>query len=205
MQEKTIKSNYYTSMWSGDFGNKYTDRCQIDYIPRVPVFSRLFEGLDIESVLEVGCNMGHNLQAIEHFIPNIQGVEVNKYAIKQSEMRERVVVGEAQNLPWIDESFNMVFTAGVLIHIEEKDLKKVMSEMYRVSNRYIMMIEYPNEEQVGRRYRDFDDKEGVWSRPYGRVIENMLDVKRVKQGHMKDISNEHWGFSKDCDYWIYEK
>jgi hypothetical protein len=169
--------------------------------------------------------MGHNLLAINEATDSeIQGLEINKYAVEKSEIPAKIVLGSAYDLPWIDNSFDLVFTAGVLIHIptngmitipvysgtlshpDSKCLEEAMKEMYRVSNKFIMMIEYPNEKEEGREYRDFGDKEGVWSRPYGKIFQELFPTaKLVKTGHMKDLGESEWGFTKDCDFWIFEK
>ena len=211
--------NYYQNEWAGAFGRKYTDRCQIDYQPRIEIFKKLLIGIkwdNIKSALEIGCNLGHNLRAIadtriEDSVPleepiRIQGIEINPYAIEKSEMKDSIVLGSAYELPWIDNSFDLVLSAGVLIHIPPDSLEKAMKEMYRVSNKFIMMIEYPNEKEVGREYRDFGNKEGVWSRPYGEIFQKLFpESKLIKTGHMKDLGESEWGFTKDCDYWIFSK
>jgi len=50
--------------WKGDFGKAYTDRNVIDWQRRAPAFQKMFEGLALDRVLEVGCNRGHNLPAV---------------------------------------------------------------------------------------------------------------------------------------------
>jgi ubiquinone/menaquinone biosynthesis C-methylase UbiE len=48
----------------------------------------------------------------------------------------------SDTLPFNDKTFDMVFTISVLMHIEGKDLKKVVSELMRVSKEFICIIEY---------------------------------------------------------------
>ena len=197
--------NYYESQWASDFGDKYTKRCQIDYKPRVPMFKKLLKGLEIESVLEVGANMGHNLVAInEARGADVFGIDINKYAIENALMP--IEYGSAYKLPYDDDTFDLVYTAGVLIHIPPDKLKSAMKELYRVSKKYVLMIEYPADEERGRKYRDFGNKQGVWARPYGHLFQRLFENARlVKTGSMKDIGKDKWGFSKDCDYHIFSK
>ena len=44
-------------------------------------------------------------------------------------------VGDVQNLPHKDESFDIVFNEGVIEHV--KDMRKAVKEMVRVSRKYI--------------------------------------------------------------------
>lgn len=200
-------SDYYLEKWAGEFGDKYTERCDVNYETRVPIFQKLLledEGLSLNSVLEVGCNKGHNLEAINKIYINasgISGIEPNKSLCK----KPNIINGNAYEIPFSDNVFDLVFTSGVLIHIPGEKLEKAMDEMYRVSKKYIMMIEYPADEEKGSRYRDFEDKEGVWARPYGFIFQRRFPgAKLVKGGHIKDLGNDGWGFS-DCDYWVFEK
>ena len=52
-------------------------------------------------------------------------------------------VMDARDLKFPDNSFDMVFCHALLHHIEKEDRKKVMTEMTRVSKKYVAMIE-PN-------------------------------------------------------------
>ena len=221
---KTKEKGMHLNAWSGVHGNEYTDRCDVDPKTRVTPFKRLLKYISnppICYVLEVGCNKGHNLEAIdainhEHDIDTIYvptGIEPNEYAIKKSyvnafENRTRVVHGDVYNMPWIYGTFDVVFTAGVLIHIPTDKLNQAMENMFNVSRKFIMFIEYESEQEKGTNYeQDFDYQEGVWSRPYGRIFEELMGdkVKKVAHGKMEEISNDGWAFSTKCSYWIYKK
>lgn len=198
--------NYYENQWKGKFGNKYTDRCPVEWKPRIAVFDKLLSGLNIESVLEVGCNLGHNLLAINAVTDaDVFGIDINQYAINKSDIKPCLKKASIFNTGFDDNTFDLVLSAGVLIHQHAAQLSEAMLEIHRVSKKYILLIEYPNTEEVGRHYRDFQDKEGVWSRPYGEIFQGLTGAKLLRTGHMKDISDEKWGFSKDCDWWLFRK
>ncbi len=68
------------------------------------------------------------------------------------------------------------------------------------------MIEYPSEKEIGKKYgEDFNNQDGVWSRPYGKIYQEQFskDVL-VEHGKISDLGDDGWGFTK-CDYWIFEK
>ncbi|MHA1486641.1 MAG: hypothetical protein ACTSSC_05670, partial [Promethearchaeota archaeon] len=52
--------------WSGDFGIRYTIRNKIIPGKLVPFYKKALKDLEVERILEVGCNRGHNLKAISY-------------------------------------------------------------------------------------------------------------------------------------------
>lgn len=200
----------YQVAWAGEFGKEYTDRCNVDYKKRMPIFKELTSRLFLDSVLEVGCNKGHNLKAINDmsaFPLNIYGIDTNKEAIENNEFdKTHVIHGSAYDLPWPKGAFNFAFTSGVLIHLPNDKLPKAMEEIYRVSSKYIMSIEYPEKEEHKKDYRIFEGDGGCWGRDYGKIWkEKYPNLKLLKTGKMIDLGDDGWGFSRDCNYWIFQK
>lgn len=155
--------------WKGQFGREYTDRNVVDWASRAEGFDAIFESAPgpIGTVLEVGCNRGHNLEAIvEDRYPAVVGVEPNPYARRIALDRGLIVLpGDAYALPFDDASFDLVFTSGVLIHVPPDRLEDAMAEIVRVSRRYVLAIEYYAETDTEVRYRDRDGL--MWNRDYG--------------------------------------
>ena len=50
--------------WKSEFGDAYTDRNLGEPERRITAFTKMLEGLDIQKILEVGCNRGNNLVAL---------------------------------------------------------------------------------------------------------------------------------------------
>ena len=197
------------SKWSSEFGSAYTERNNPDMYARERIFDKLLGEYDISEVLEVGCNKGHNLDAI--YIAIIEypecgqavGVDVNIDALKQAKDKGHLVLkSSAYDLPFMDKSFDLVFTAGVLIHLD--DHLKAMQEIYRVSNKYILSIEY-----FDKTPRKIEYREGVLCQamPWDKIwLENFTNLKVIKQGEMKDFGiDDGTDFSKRCDYILLEK
>ena len=158
------------SVWGDEFGKAYTDRNVIDWRTRLPAFQQMLDELPIKRVLEVGCNRGHNLVALAELLgedTEVVGVEPNQYALelaRASSVKVAALHGHAFDLPFKDGYFDLVFTAGVLIHIPLADLPTALTEIYRVSKRYILAIEYFAEEETVIHYRDHDDL--LWKRDF---------------------------------------
>lgn len=187
--------------WQGEFGDEYTDRNHVDPQTLVPAFMEMLCGLDVVSVLEVGCNRGHNLQAIRAVLPRarLAGVDPNQYALNVAAPGVELGHANAFHLPYQDGEFDLVFTCGVLIHVAAKDLSRAIKEMYRVSDRYLLVIEYHAPEETPVRYRGHDEL--LWKRDFGREFMDLYpDLGLVWAGFLP----RDRGFD-DCHWWLFEK
>ena len=107
----------------------------------------LMDELRPESVLEVGCGVGRNLRWITQRVDPkcVTGVDMNPKALRFLDTRLPGVKGmhaPARDLPVADRSVEFVFTFGVLDQQPQETLDKVVSEMVRVSSRYVFCGEY---------------------------------------------------------------
>ncbi len=185
--------------WDGDFGRKYTARnqgdrdalCLMDYgVTMSSLFQRFLGPLPRDmGILEVGCNIGTNLLMLREMgFHDLTGVDIEPTALAQAGARGlRVVNANAVSLPFKDESFDLVFTSGVLIHIPPADLETVMDEMLRVSRRYIHGLEYWHPELVEVEYRG--QMGLMWKGPYAELWQARgLDLRRYHRLEYKDGS-----------------
>lgn len=145
-------------LWSGPFGDAYAERNSDAGQGRDTFWSDLLERHPIESALEVGCNVGGNLRWIAAAIgaENVAGVDLNRSALDELERQVpgvTAVQAPGQELPFPDRSFDLVFTAGVLIHIGPADLAAVTAEIVRCSRRFVLCAEYFAEEETEVPYR----------------------------------------------------
>ena len=131
-----------------------------------------------DSVLEVGCNAGTNLQALAHLgFSKLAGVEINPAAI--NEMRGTypelarsadIHTGRLEDvLPAMQPaSHDVVFSMAVLIHLHPSS-RAVFSEMVRIARKYVCVIEA---ERVTNAY--------VFARNYRRVFER-LGAEQIRE------------------------
>ena len=104
-------------------------------------------------VLDVGCGMAHLLYEFTQILPGIavNGVDISHYALTHAkeEVREHLQYGEAQNLPFEDNSFDLVISLATLHNLKIYELKKAVQEIERVSkkNSYIMVESYRNDRE----------------------------------------------------------
>lgn len=155
--------------WAGEFGREYSQRCYADEhsIAKVAVWADILRRAPMANTfLELGCNVGGNLSAIQILRPDAQltGVEINEWAAERAvEATGAVIqVGSIYDTDWTP--VDMTFTAGVLIHTPPDRLMDVYDKLYTLSNRYIMVMEYYSPRPEAIPYRGHTDR--LWKRDF---------------------------------------
>ncbi len=188
------------AFWGGTFGNEYLQRCRVDWQERVPFWRSAVEFCGPATVLEVGCNAGWNLLAIQSIDPTIDchGVDVNASAVNEARAQGiNAEVGSALEIAskYGHESADLVFTAGVLIHVPPSDLERVMRAIIDTSARYVLAIEYQSDKEEEVEYRGHAGK--LWRRDFGKLYQDLGLNLRV-------IMPKVEGFDQ-CAGWLFEK
>lgn len=173
--------------WCGKIGADYTDRSTLSVEELDSLYLRLlgitradlnqqFLGRLPRSlqILEVGCNIGMQLRHLQNLgFWNLQGIELQQYAldrlcVEKVETRQ----GSATDLPYLDKSFDLVLTSGVLIHIHPDNLSRALSEIERCTRRYIWGFEYFSEVLQEITWRKWEDM--LWSADYATLFLNQF-------------------------------
>lgn len=93
-----------------------------------------------KTALEIGCGFGQRVLAMNMFEINAKGIELSKYAVENSLIKEKVIEGNI-----IDEDYikvDLVICYDVLEHIEEKDLDKALNNIYSSGNDFVFSIPF---------------------------------------------------------------
>ena len=185
--------------WSQKIGQAYMEHNKFEPIERKKhrsEFYQLFENYDKNSkILEVGCNLGTNIKILENMnFNNLYGIDIFEGAIntaKTNVPNANFKVGTALNLPYKDNEFDIVFTSGVLIHQDpDTILPKVLSEIYRVSNKTIIGLEDYRVMFKSRMYRG--EEKRYWSGPYHKAFQHYhKDLKPITKSQV-----EHHGLPR---------
>ena len=101
-------------------------------------------------ILDVGCGKGFLLYDFLKICPDAElyGLDISDYAITNSpkEIRDKLVVGNANNIPWPDDFFDLVISINTLHNLYNYDLHLALKELQRVGkNKYICVESYRNE------------------------------------------------------------
>ncbi|MFA6471728.1 MAG: class I SAM-dependent methyltransferase [Candidatus Latescibacterota bacterium] len=106
------------------------------------------EGIDARSMLDVGAGNGVFTEAFSLHGIDVSGLDENEEMIASAEQHVPQAVfrqGSADNLPWPDHSFDLVFL-GLVLHEVESPLA-VLMEAHRVARNRVAVLEWPYKAQ----------------------------------------------------------
>jgi SAM-dependent methyltransferase len=147
-------------------------------------------------VLEFGCGFGRHL----NYLRRIPGLDVHgcdqsptmlaeaEKLIEKSWLAERTLRIEPRGeLPYADKSFDVVYTASVLIHVRPEDVSAVLGELVRVARWHILHVENrPTEEAT----MTSPEHSGCWAHPlvslYGQMglaVETLPEMGTLQGGY----------------------
>lgn len=161
----------------------------------------------LSEILECGSNIGRNINFLNFLYPQARK-SIIEVAIKPFEVvTSRYKLNHAfkgslveSDLP--ENSFDFVFTNGVLIHIHPDNVLANMQKMYDYSNKYIMISEYFNRSPVMIEYRGESNK--LFKSDFGKTFITNFDVELVDYGFLWGHLYDNAGFD-DVTYWVFRK
>lgn len=104
-------------------------------------------------ILDIGCGKGYLVHDLKKLLPNaeIYGIDKSEYAITNSkpEIRSCLSIGNAAELPWSDNSFDLVISITTLHNLYTYELEAALREIERVGkqHKYLCVESYRNEEE----------------------------------------------------------
>ena len=98
-------------------------------------------------------------------------IDISPYSIVLARENKEICfsVGDIFDILYKEKYFDLVLTAGVLIHIDPKDLIKALSEIFRVSKKYYLMLEY-NEDYKKFKQIPYRNNVGLWKGNFKKLI-----------------------------------
>lgn len=199
-------------LWKGQFGDDYIKRntpTEEQLTARKNLWGAII-GLTgntgfPKNILEVGAGQGINLQALKE-IYQLNSLDVRLSAIEpnlaaRAILEEKKLANEIpRDLDVLPSGFyDLVFTSGVLIHINPEDQLKTIQNIYRVSKSYIVCIEYFAPELREIKYRGQDS--ALWVRDYGSLYLDNLPLQCLGFGfcwkRLSGLDNLTW--------WLFKK
>ena len=194
-----------SDFWAGEFGNEYIDRNNAEKLleSNWRLFSRALDAAhDLESVIELGANIGLNVAAIKRIYRKItvDAVEINEKAFQQLVK----VADTAYNCNLFDTritgQYDLSFTKGVLIHIHPDDLKAAYQRLFDLSRRYILICEYYSPKPVEIEYRG--EKGKLWKRDFTGEMLDAFQLRLVDYGFV--YHRDKWP-QDDLNWFLMEK
>lgn len=146
-------------LWDGPFGDQYIERTRGPewFARNVSLFSRILESAGpVDSVLELGANIGLNLHALRSLLPTAAqtAVEINAKAVSALRALPNVTVHHGSILDYkAAHQVDLAFTKTVLIHIAPERLPQVYDVLHASARKYVLLIEYYSPAPVEVSYR----------------------------------------------------
>ena len=153
--DKTIARQFGADFFDGDRrygygGYYYNARFWQSVVADFVAFYKLKDGAKI---LDIGCAKGFMLYDFKQYNPNfeIAGIDISQYAIDNAkpEVKDFLQVANADNLPFANNSFDLVIAINTLHNLKRDACQKALQEIMRVSKKDAFTVNdaYRNDEE----------------------------------------------------------
>ena len=138
------------------YDKEYFDRWSrgMHYRPRLKKLQKHISQYNPRTVLDVGCGIGVMVKRLRDGGIDTYGMDFSPDAGKL--IPKHFVVADAKNIPYPDNSFDVILASDFLEHIAEEDIDQVYSEMKRVGGKIVANIAFKKD-------RVYKKKDGEWS------------------------------------------
>lgn len=162
--------------------------------------------LNFNSIFEAGCGFGWNIKRFKKEFPKarVGGLDFshNQLLNGKNNYLENYEIelteGDATQMPFKDNSYDIGFSLGVFMNINEKKIEKAINEMIRVCRKYIIHLEYDANYTSPelRERRAF--KTNIVSHDYKNMYEKK-GLKLIKFLTVNDFGNDYQKFIEKKD------
>ncbi len=195
--------------WAGEFGNDYINRNTGDklHAANLALFSKVFSRVaSVESVLEIGPNIGMNMRAIRQLLPaaSLSAVEINAEAVSELGKLGYVEVfhQSVADFEPHDRQWDLVLSKGLMIHLHPDLLPVVYDKMAAASCGYVMICEYYNPVPVSIPYRGHEDR--LFKRDFaGEFLDRHKNFRLVDYGFL--YRRDPVFSQDDCTWFLLQK
>ena len=159
-EDREIARKFEYDFFDGDRKNGYGG---FNYMPKfwqpvIPTFKSYWNLDSNSSVLDVGCAKGFMMHDLMEAIKGIKvsGIDISNYAIENciETVKDNVQVANAKNIPFEDNSFDVVISINTIHNLERDECFIALQEIERVSksNSFITVDAYRNDEEKEKMY-----------------------------------------------------
>ena len=205
-----MKEKEQLKFWKEQYTDEYIVRnSEFDLKLGLEAWNIITKKIDqpIENILECGSNIGRNINFLNHVYPDAE-----KSIIEVAEKPFQIVTsryklkhtfnGPLVNSDFPKNSFDLVFTNSVLIHIHPDEVLDNMKKMYDYSKNYILISEYFNRTPTMIEYRGELNK--LFKSDFGKTFITNFNVELVDYGFLWGHIYDNAGFD-DITYWVFKK
>lgn len=129
-------------------GDRLTGYGGYHYHPRfwqatVKRFRDHYQLADDAAILDVGCAKGFMLHDFRELLPNatLAGIDISNYAVERADelVKDCLQVGNATNLPFDDDSFDLVVSINTVHNLAEPECRRAIGEIQRVGRAHAFL------------------------------------------------------------------
>lgn len=194
--------------WSAEFGDEYSKRVTGDRIVlnNISLFSRALRAAGkLNSAVELGCNHGLNLRALNQINPEmtLTGYEINQFAAEKAANLNIATIRQDTIIEPLteDNKYDLALIKTVLIHINPDELASVYDNLYSLSSRFILIVEYYNPTPVAVSYRGNEDR--LFKRDFAGEMIDKYKMRLVDYGFV--YHRDHSFPLDDMTWFLLEK
>ena len=157
----STKIETWNEFWKNYTKQIYSNLIVIETIKRI----------NPNKIIEIGAGSGTDVIVLHKLKFDITYSDFSEIALKKFKDRNpniKAVKCDICNMPFADNSFDLVFSLGLLEHFNEKDRKKAIKEMFRISKKYVL-IDVPQKFSPRVIYKKILIFLNKW--PFGKEIE----------------------------------
>jgi len=171
--------------------------------------------IELTSAFEYGCHIGRNLDYLTSLFPGLStsGFDIYKQALDQASLNPSLstsnlihadlygfIQDHSPSLPQPD----LVFTCSFLNALPHSDSLAALHSLYKLSSRYILIVEYHSRKPSAVSYREFGDV--VFKADYARILLNLYGSKLeiLHHGFLWGHLYDEAGYD-DMNFTLFEK
>jgi len=207
--EGTVTTNEQEEFWISIENQYISNNSKFDLGLGIKAWQKMLSSIsteDIGSFLECGSNIGRNIEILNQLFPtsskNIIEISPKAYEIvtKKYDITYSFL-GSIKNAKFPCD-FDLVFTSGVLIHINPAELERTTKKIYKLSKKFILIAEYFSRAPEMVEYRGKKNK--LFKMDFGKYMINNFNIKLIDYGFLWGVEYDKAGFD-DLNYWLFEK
>ena len=208
MSKSNILRNEQEIFWSEQYAEDYIKKnAEFDTGLALQGWEKMLASTSgITSLLECGCNIGRNIDSLDRLLPSASKsiIEISKPAFEFVSNRHSLSQKFNGSIleSSLEGSFDLVYTMGVLIHINPNELLANLQKVYNYSNKYLLFGEYFNRTPAMIEYQG--QKNRLFKRDFGKLVIENFPVKLLDYGFLWGHIYDAAGFD-DITWWMFEK
>jgi len=149
-------------------------------IPHQIVINKITKLKNIHDILEIGAGTGVDLIILKDKGYNVTFSDYSQIAVNNFKKSTKAIPAyqvDARNIKFKDNSFDLVYSLGLLEFFNQKDQQRIISEMIRVSKQYVL-IDVPQRYSIYTLIKKVLLKLNKW--PFGQETEfSYYEIKNM--------------------------